>query len=153
MDPMQAFIDRHEIEQRYVRYCELIDHGKEFDAMGEVFTRDTQGEYAQYGTVVSGVDRLIAAMRHNLGAGSNCGATQHNVNNFRIVIDGDRARGKCHFYAVHQGLHRYAGQIYSMWGEYEDEWVRGAEGWRVARRVYHVFLTEGPAGIVSRDAS
>ncbi|MFZ6047713.1 nuclear transport factor 2 family protein [Pseudomonas sp. CR3202] len=110
MDPMQAFIDRHEIEQRYVRYCELIDHGKQFEAMGEVFTPDTHGEYAQYGTVVSGVDQLIAAMRHNLGTGSNCGATQHYVNNFRIAVDGDRATGRCHFYAVHQGLNRYAGR-------------------------------------------
>ena len=153
MDPLQHLLEQNAIQQVYIRYCELIDHDKQFDGMTEVFSQDTRGEYAQYNNVVEGVDTLIAAMHHNLGEGSNCGRTQHNVNNFRIQVDGDRASGKCHFYAVHEGLGRFTGEMYSMWGEYEDEWTRTAQGWRVARRVYHVFLTEGPAGIVSRDAT
>lgn len=152
MDPLQHLLECQAIQQAYIRYCELIDHDKQFDRMTEVFTADTRGEYAQYNNVVSGVDTLIASMHHNLGEGSNCGSTQHNVNNFRIQVEGDRARAKCHFYAVHAGRNQYADQIYSMWGEYEDQWLRTPQGWRVAHRIYHVFLTEGPAGIVSRDA-
>lgn len=152
MEPLELLIAKSEIEQRYIRYCDLIDHAKQFDLMGEVFTEDTVGEYAQYNNVVYGLPDLIKALHFNLGAGGNCGNTQHNVGNFRIAVEGDSAYAKTHFYAVHEGLNRFAGEVYSMWGEYEDRWVRKSEGWRVAHRIYHVFLTQGPAGVVSRAA-
>lgn len=149
MDNLQFLLDKHAIEQVYIRYCELID-AKDFDRLDEVFTSDTVGEYKGYDNVTRSLAELLAAMHHNLGAGSNCGATHHNVGNFRIRVDGDRAEAKVHYYAVHRGLGPFEGALYSMWGQYSDVLVRTAAGWRVQHRQYAIFLTEGPAGVTSR---
>ena len=144
-------IDKDAIQQVYVRYCEIVD-SKRFDEMSEVFTADCVGDYTQaLGPGVISPDRasLIASMHANLGEDSNCGATHHNVMNFRIEVDGDRASAKVNYYAVHRGSGGYDGALYSMWGQYADELVRTAAGWRVARRVYSCQLTEGPAAVVS----
>jgi 3-phenylpropionate/cinnamic acid dioxygenase small subunit len=150
MTSLQFLQDKHAIEQVYIRYCELID-AKNFDGLGDVFTADTIGEYKGYNNVTRSLAELLVAMHHNLGAGSNCGATQHNVGNFRITVKGDSAESKVHYYAVHRGLGNYEGGLYSMWGQYRDVLVRTAAGWRVKHRQYDIFLTEGPAGVVSRD--
>jgi ketosteroid isomerase-like protein len=150
MDFLRYAEDKNEIEQVYILYCDLVDH-KQFDGMVNVFTQDAVGDYsAAYGTVVEGVAPLIAAMHANLGAGSNCGRTHHNVGNFRVSVDGDAAESRAHYYAVHQGLNAYEGQIYSMWGEYHDFWIRTQAGWRVNRRFYSIFLTQGPHQICGR---
>lgn len=143
--------DVHAIEQIYVRYCELVD-AKQFDRLGDVFTPDTRHDYTRSlpGVFVEGLAPLIASMHHNLGVGSHCGATHHNVGNFRIAVNGDEARAKVNYYAVHRGLGLHEGALYSMWGLYDDELVRIPAGWRVARRIYSSLLTEGPA-VTSRD--
>ena len=149
---MPSFLeDCHAIEQFYIRYCEIIDT-KTFDSMTEVFTPDTYGDYSNSlpGVYVEGLAPLVASMHHNLGKGSLCGPTHHNVTNFRIKVDGDAATTKVQYYAVHLGLGKYEGQIYSMWGQYNDELVRTPDGWRVKRRVYQSFLTEGPV-VTTRD--
>ncbi len=120
--------------------------------MHEVFTADCVGDYSQaLGPGIVSPDRasLVASMHANLGSSSNCGATHHNVMNFRIAVAGDRATAKVNYYAVHRGCRDYDGALYSMWGQYADELVRTAAGWRVARRLYTCQLTEGPREVVS----
>jgi 3-phenylpropionate/cinnamic acid dioxygenase small subunit len=149
---LQQLIDERAIEQIYVRYCELVD-GKDFDRLGEVFAPDTRGDYSQAlgeGVVTEGLPALIAAMYHNLGAGSHCGATHHNVTNFRIAVEGGRAKARAHFIAAHAGEGRHAGESYVMWGEYADELVRTAEGWRVVDRIYTLAVSQGNPALVSR---
>lgn len=145
--------DKHAIEQIYVRYCELVD-AKQFDRLGDCFTEDTGHDYTRSlpGITLEGLAPLIASMHWNLGDGSHCGATHHNVGNFRIQVDVDRARAKVNDYAVHRGIGRHEGALYSMWGLYDDELVRTKTGWRVARRVYSSILTEGPV-VTSRDGA
>lgn len=143
---LQFLEDKHAIEQVYIRYCEAIDN-KQFQALGEVFTADTTHDYSQAlgpGVMVSSLEELLGSMQANLGEGSNCGTTQHNVNNFRIAVDGDTATAKVNYYAVHRGVKHHAGALYSMWGQYDDQLVRTNVGWRIARRVYTTFTTEGP---------
>ncbi|MBK7948169.1 MAG: nuclear transport factor 2 family protein [Deltaproteobacteria bacterium] len=145
--------DVHAIEQIYVRYCELVD-AKQFDRLGDCFTSETAHDYTRAlpGITLEGLAPLIASMHWNLGDGSHCGATHHNVGNFRIQVDGDRAHAKVNYYAVHRGVGRHEGALYSMWGLYDDELVRTSAGWRVARRVYSSVLTEGPV-VTARDGA
>lgn len=148
---LARLIDKEAIENVYIRYCEIVD-SKDFDAMDEVFTADCVGDYTQaLGPDVISPNRasLIASMHANLGPTSHCGATHHNVMNFRIAVDGDTATAKVHYYAVHRGRGEFAGALYSMWGEYQDDLVRTAEGWRVSRRVYRCDLSDGPAEVTS----
>jgi 3-phenylpropionate/cinnamic acid dioxygenase small subunit len=151
MSSLHYLLDKHAIEQVYIRYCELIDR-KQFDRLADVFTEDSVGEYKAYNNVTRGLGEIVAAMHLNLGQGSNCGATQHNVSNFRIAVDGDRATSKVHYYAVHRGIGACEGALYSMWGQYSDTLVRTAIGWRVTHRQYDIFLTDGVTKVVSRKA-
>jgi hypothetical protein len=146
MSSLQYLIDKHAIEQVYIRYCEIVD-SKTFDAMDEVFTADATGDYTQaLGPGVVSPDRasLIASMHANLGPDSNCGPTHHNVGNFRIAVDGAAARAKVHYYAEHLGQGDFPDALYSMWGQYEDELIRTPDGWRVKARVYKCFISRGP---------
>ena len=138
------------IEQQYFRYCEIID-AKDFDALVEVFCADAVQDYrSANGILQHGVAPLIARLHVGMGAESDCGATHHNVFNIRATITGDRAMAKAHFYAVHEGINRCAGEHYTCWGEYDDQWIRTAEGWRVSRRTYHNFLIDGTVDVVRK---
>lgn len=130
-------IDKHEIEQLYIRYCEFVDT-KRFDSMAEIFTPDCRGDYTQSmpGVIVPDRASLIAAMHRNLGPGSNCGPTHHSVGNFQIAVDGDTATARVNYHAEHLGQNDLPGELYSMWGRYHDDLVRTAEGWRVSNRIY-----------------
>lgn len=148
---LQYLIDKDAIEQVYVRYCEIVD-AKTFDDMHEVFTEDAVGDYTQaLGPGVISPDRasLIASMHANLGPDSHCGPTHHNVGNFRVLVDGDSAQARVHYYAEHIGRGAYEGEQYSMWGQYEDDLVRTATGWRVKNRVYKCNFSRGPAAVTS----
>lgn len=149
--PSPDLIDKDAIAQVYFRYCEIVD-SKDFDRMDEVFTEEAVGDYTQAlgpGVISPNRASLIASMHANLGPQSNCGATHHNVLNFRILPNGDTATARVNYYAVHRGRGAHDGALYSMWGQYADDLVRTGAGWRVARRVYTVALTEGPSAVVA----
>ena len=146
MATLQDLVDERAIRLLYCLYCDVID-AKDFDRLSEVFTKDAWQDYSQ--TLgpegkMQGTKPLIAGAKLHMGEGSNCGATHHNVMNFRIQVTGDTAVAKVHYYAVHRGVRKHEGALYSMWGEYDDKLVRTAQGWRVAHRMYRSFLTEGP---------
>lgn len=152
---LQTLIDERAIERIYMLYCDLVD-GKAFDRLGEVFTADTRGDYTQAlgpGVVTEGLDAIVGAMHANLGVHSGCGATHHNVTNFRITVDGATARAKVHYIAAHTGAGPLAGESYTMWGEYDDLLIRTPEGWRVRNRVYTLALSDGNPAIVSGGGS
>lgn len=151
---LRMLLDERAIEQVYIRYCEIVD-AKRFDDLHEIFTEGASGDYTQaLGPGVISPDRgsLIASMHANLGASSNCGPTHHNVGNFRIIVDGDRASARVHYYAEHLGQGDHPGEHYSMWGEYDDQLVRTAKGWRVSQRVYTCAIRRGPV-VTSARAS
>ena len=142
--------DIRAIEQAYFRYCDVIDQ-KIFERLDEVFLPDAVGDYrSSNGNLHHGLAPLVARLNHNMSNGpySDCGATHHNVFNVRATVDGDSAVSSAHFYAVHQGLNAYAGKIYACWGQYDDQWVRTAQGWRIKYRRYTNFLIDGPVEIV-----
>ncbi|MEM1140947.1 MAG: nuclear transport factor 2 family protein [Pseudomonadota bacterium] len=131
--------DRWEVQQLICRYCELVDLG-DWDSMSEVFTVDHVGVYN--GMEVAGLDLLIANARKNMVT-DKMSATLHNVLNFRITLDGDSARCVSNYYALHRGAAEFEGQIYRMWGVYDDKLVRTESGWRIAHRDYTTVMTEG----------
>jgi 3-phenylpropionate/cinnamic acid dioxygenase small subunit len=148
-------VDLRAIEAVYVRYCEIVD-AKAFDAMEEVFTADATGDYTQAlgpGVISPNRASLIASMHRNLGPGSLCGATHHNVGNFRITLAGDTAHAVVNYHAVHRGTGRLQGALYTMWGHYDDDLVRTPDGWRVAARRYSCSLSEGPVVTMAEAAA
>jgi ketosteroid isomerase-like protein len=148
MDILATLNDERDIQRVYLRYCDVID-AKQFDRLDEVFTRDCVGDYRDsHGKVQEGLAPLIALLHVNLGTGSTCGPTHHNVLNFRIDSDGDTATAFVHFYAVHSGVGVMQGKLYSVWGRYEDELTRTEHGWRISRRCYRNYVTEGDKAVI-----
>ncbi len=146
MPTLSELNDEGDIQRLYCLYCDVID-AKDFDRLTEIFTEDAWQDYRQTlgpAGLLQGTAPLIAGAKLHIGEGSNCGQTHHNVVNFRIAVSGDEALAKVHYYAVHRGVGRYPGALYSMWGEYDDQLIRTAAGWRVKYRLYRSFLTEGP---------
>lgn len=153
MDFLTYLQVRDEVERAYHLYCEAIDT-KQFDRLVGVFTEDTVGDYRAVPgkKLIGNRADLISTIWTNLGPGSFCGRTHHNVTNIRLTVDGDTAESRAHYYAVHEGALDYEGQLYIMWGEYHDRWVRTADGWRVSVRGYDPFITRGPREITTRRA-
>lgn len=137
--PTRIEEDRWQIQQLLCRYCETVDR-HEWKTIDQVFTRDTVGLYN--GMEVIGVETLIANANANMTR-KTVAKTQHNVSNFRIQVDGDEAKCITNYYAVHLGAGQFEGKIYSMWGEYNDHLLRTDKGWRISRRDYTTFFTEG----------
>jgi len=152
-DAAALLADELAIEQVYNRYCDIIDR-KDFARLNEVFTRDCLGDYrSTNGKIQDGLAPLIEHVTRGMGPGSDCGATHHNVLNFRIWVTGDTAKSRAHFYAVHQGINHCAGEHYTCWGEYDDAWLRTENGWRVCRRTYRNFLIDGTVDVVRATRS
>lgn len=131
---------RH-IKQVLYQYCALVDQ-RNWEAMTAVFTDDTVGDYN--GLEMIGLQTLIDQANINMVTGKLL-ATQHNISNPRIHIkpDGLSAHVVSNYYAVHYGGEEFSGQIYSMWGEYDDVFVKQDEHWRIKHRKYRTSFTQG----------
>lgn len=104
---------------------------KQWDRMAEIFTADA----VAYGQ--RGLDAITANTVRYLGG---CGPTQHLLGNHRVRVDGDTARASSYVRACHlaAGADPFGrAQPHEYWdflGEYTDELVRTAAGWRISSR-------------------
>jgi hypothetical protein len=116
--------DRLALHELVARHGHLVDAG-DFAAMPEVFLSDVVYDVTDLGgTTIVGLADIEAASRR-LGDGNPVG---HHVTNIVVTsLDGDTAR------VLSKGLGvARDGGVGSV--VYEDEAVRTARGWRIARR-------------------
>ena len=139
MSNLQVQEDRWQIQQLLCRWCEAVQ-SQDWDAIHQVFREDTI--CVVNGIEYVGVETLIAGGKANMTR-KTIAKTQLNVSNFRIQVEGDQASCTTNHYVVHSGAGDFAGQLFSMWGEYRDSLLRTDQGWRIARRDYTTFFTEG----------
>lgn len=138
------------IQERLFAFGRAVD-SKQFPQLSEVFAPSASGDYG-YGRGHQSCDELIQSMEQHLGPGSNCGPSQHNILNVRVSRNPDGGvESQSNFYAVHEGVGRLQGQIWSTWGQYNDAWRLTDDGWRIQHRRYVTFFSAGPADIVARD--
>jgi hypothetical protein len=151
VDLLQLLAVERAVQRVYLDYCDAIDE-KRFDDLAGVFTADCEGDYRDtHGAVLQGLAPLLDRLRENLGPGSTCGATHHNVLNARIDWHAaDRADAHVHFYAVHRGVGPMADRLYSVWGRYDDELRLTPQGWRISRRRYTNFVVDGDKAVIRR---
>jgi hypothetical protein len=73
------------------------------------------------------------------------GSTYHRLSNFAIEVNGDTATARTYVHAVLMITPDDNGLWVDVIGHYDDELVRGADGWRIRRRVTHTprLLTGG----------
>jgi hypothetical protein len=151
VDLMQSLAVERAVHRVYLDYCEVID-SKRFDDLDRVFTADCVGDYRDtQGVVIDGLAPLVSGLHQNMGPGSTCGSTHHNVLNFRIdPIDDTHASAQVHFYAVHRGVGAMAGELYTVWGQYDDRLVLTGDGWRITNRRYTNYVVDGDKAVIRR---
>ena len=125
-------------------YAKSLDR-RDFAAMKRVFTVDATGNYHESGRY-QGVDTLSAFFERVL---SQCGATQHLLGSMDIRVDGDTATASTYLQAIHIGSKPgFEGRRMTVGGEYRDQLVRTAEGWRIRHRELAPIHAAGDIGIV-----
>ncbi len=119
--------DRQDISDLLVRYATGIDR-RDWPLFRTVFTDDCELDYGEIGTW-QGVDAVTDFMdtTHAMA-----GHTLHRLTNQAITLDGDKASARTYIDAVIMFGDNQSGV--NAWGFYDDEIVRTADGWRIARR-------------------
>jgi 3-phenylpropionate/cinnamic acid dioxygenase small subunit len=119
--------DRQDISDVLVRYATGIDR-RDWPLFRTVFTDDCDLDYGEIGTW-HGVDQVTEFMdtTHAMA-----GHTLHRLTNQAITLEGDKASARTYVDAVIMFGDNISGV--NAWGFYDDEVVRTADGWRIARR-------------------
>lgn len=119
--------DRQDVTEVLLRYATGIDR-RDWSLFRTVFTDDCELDYGDIGTW-QGVDAVTDFMQK---AHAAAGHTLHRVTNPVIAVYGDRAEARTYVDALVMLSDNQSGV--NGIGYYDDEMVRTAAGWRIARR-------------------
>jgi len=110
-----------------VRYATSIDR-RDWPLFRTVFTDDCELDYGEIGAW-KGVDAVTEFMEkvHALA-----GHTMHRLSNIAITVDGDQALARTYLDGLMMAPDNKSAA--NPIGFYDDEIVRTADGWRIARR-------------------
>lgn len=130
-----------EIQQKIYRYGWCIDH-RSFSELDAIFTENAIVHY----DVPGGVKKPWAEMKEWLPGGLQLfRVTQHNMSNPLVELDGDAARSTTYGHLIHVQHHKDdTSSVFRHHTIYRDEWVRGADGWRIRRRTLSNLYMDGP---------
>jgi hypothetical protein len=137
--------DRIEIVALLDRYAEALD-SRRWGLLEQVFAPDVDFDFGEWRA--RSLVEAVATIRTYL---DGCGPTQHLLGNYRVEVDGDRARSRVYVRASHLGVGRAAGKSYEMAGEYADELRRTSQGWRSSARRARVFFELGTREVLGRE--
>lgn len=121
--------DRADITEVLLRYATGIDR-RDWTVFRSAFTEDCVLDYGEIGTF-DGVDAVAEFMDQSH---SMAGHTMHRLSNIVIALDGDRATARTYVDGLILAADNASGV--NAIGIYDDEIVRTANGWRIARRTF-----------------
>jgi 3-phenylpropionate/cinnamic acid dioxygenase small subunit len=121
--------EREEIADVLLRYATGIDR-RDWPLFRTVFTDDCQLDYGEVGNW-NGVDAVTEFMEQ---AHAMAGHTMHRLTNQVIAVDRDTAQARTYVDALIMVGDSNSGV--NAAGFYDDDLVRTADGWRVARRQF-----------------
>jgi len=127
---VQYLIDRREIEDLLIDYCNAIDQ-HEWDALDDIFAVNAEIDYTALGGPKNNLPEIKIFLDSSL---PNFKHKQHIISNMQIKIMGDTATGRtCCINPM--GLPEPDGVrnlVFWLW--YVDEFVRTENGWRIKKR-------------------
>ena len=121
--------DRQDIGEVLVRYATGIDR-RDWSLFRTVFTADCELDYGDIGSW-HGVDEVTEFMEQ---AHAMAGHTMHRITNIAATVDGDTAVARAYIDGLIMAADNASGV--NAIGFYDDELVRTAQGWRIARRCF-----------------
>jgi hypothetical protein len=134
--------DRDQIGDVLIRYATGIDQ-RDWALFRTCWTPDVEADYGEVGRF-SGVDALTDFMMASHDA---MGPIHHRMSNFVIAVDpaGDRATVRSYVHAVLIAVPGDKSSWIDAVGNYDDVFVRTAEGWRISARTVQIarVLTAG----------
>lgn len=131
---IEDLTDRLEIHDLLTRYANAID-AKDFDRLDEVFTPDAFVDYTSAGGEKGDYPTIKAWLASVL---ANFPTYQHLLTNSEVTFAPDRATATARtaFYNPMGFANKEGGYtVMHMGGYYNDDLVRSAAGWRIARRI------------------
>jgi hypothetical protein len=142
---LRALEDWRAVYEHEINYAHLLDTGQTHRVAEEIFSADAELDY--------GTGRLRGREAiHTFYSGFEAAlrGTSHNLGNFHIEVQGDRARSACRAMAWHwhkaeesktvSASNLPAADLLAI-GGYQDDLERVASGWRVTRRLCVQFGT------------
>jgi 3-phenylpropionate/cinnamic acid dioxygenase small subunit len=119
--------DRQDISDVLIRYATGIDR-RDWPLFRTAFTDDCELDYGEIGTWI-GIDAVAEFMETSHAM---AGHTMHRLTNQVITVDGDAAEARTYV----DGLIMFGegNSGVNAVGFYDDDIVRTADGWRIARR-------------------
>lgn len=124
---MTTHEDRLDIIDVLVRYATGIDR-RDWPLFRTVFTDDCVLDYGEIGKW-NGVDAVTEFMDQSHAM---AGHTMHRLSNHAITVDGDTATARTYIDGLILAQDNNSGV--NAVGFYDDELVRTAAGWKIARR-------------------
>ncbi len=141
-DDLQAMLDQRACEQLITRYTHLVDFGPGAE-VADLFTDD--GVWTSGDETYEGRDAIVEFFGRDRGHAKS----RHVSSNTSVSASGDSAEGLSYF-----TLYRYTKEKPRVpdlddqpviLGQYRDQFVRTAEGWRIKHR-------QAEVGFVRRSA-
>ena len=122
--------DREQITDVLIRYATGIDT-QDWPLFRTCFPDDVHADYGDIGVWydVEGITEFMATSHKGMPA------TNHMLTNMASEVDGDRATAVTYVHAVLMVSRDPETSIDAV-GKYEDEFVRSADGWRIAARKF-----------------
>jgi ketosteroid isomerase-like protein len=135
--------DRADIGDRIARLAHAQDE-KDWDAVRAAYREDAV--YMHPGGRLEGADAILDRTKRAL---QSLDASQHLIGSVTVEVDGDMASSLAYFQAQHVRTDTPGGELYTIGGSYSDEWVRTAEGWRIATRTQTYHWRSGNRAVVA----
>jgi len=118
--------DREQLQELVATYGFSLDT-KDYAGLGNCFTAD--GKFTFGTNTTSGRDNIVAMLKEALAPWD---ATQHSYTNFVIDIDGNQARVRSNFLAVHMRNNAPGGNIFTVGGRYNVEAQKTGQKWFIS---------------------
>lgn len=135
---VDLLLDEREIHRTLCHLARAMDE-RDWTSLDAVFCEDATGDFGPDYQLRSR-SAIVAMFRTFLGS---CGPTQHLLGNLTVEVNGDAAKSRSYIQDIHQGQSPKAHLYFSTNGEYQDDWRRTVDGWRISHRKKVMFLTRG----------
>jgi SnoaL-like domain len=134
--------DREQISDVLIRYATGIDQ-RDWALFRTCWTADVVCDYGDVGKF-DGIDALTDFM---VASHDAMGPIHHRMSNFVIDVDpsGDHAKVRSYVHAVLIAVPGDKSSWIDAVGNYEDVFVKTAQGWQISARIVHIarVLTAG----------
>lgn len=129
-------VDERAITAVLIGYATAIDQ-RDWKLFRSLFTSDCEADYGSFGKW-SGAGGLTEYMRQ---AHAHLGSTLHRISNIEIRSDEGGVHARCYVDALLKPMNE-GGPVHRGIGYYDDQFVRTALGWQIARRHFHALVLE-----------